>query len=56
MADVELLGDNDFLGKAANAKNSGKEAMKPGNFDEAWKQFHIQKENYLPLLSSYKRS
>ncbi|EJG0692348.1 hypothetical protein C4G81_RS22265 [Vibrio parahaemolyticus] len=37
----------DFLGKAANAGQKAKKAMKLKNFDEAWGLFHEQKSLYI---------
>ncbi|MEL4399033.1 hypothetical protein AAEJ42_01975 [Shewanella algae] len=43
----------DFLGPAAKAKHAAKDAIREGRYDDAWKQLHIQKENYLKNSSRH---
>lgn len=48
---VQILSDNDFLGMAANAGHSAKEAIKSRQYDEAWRLLHVQKDFYLKHAS-----
>jgi len=45
--DIELLGEDDYLSNATDAKKRGISAAKAVGFSEAWKQFNLQKQAYL---------
>lgn len=42
-----MISEHDYLARAAQAKHEAKAAVKNKNFDLAWRNFHIQKDNYL---------
>lgn len=43
---VSILGKDDFLGMAANAGHDAEAAIKAGQYDEAWKFLHVQKDYF----------
>ena len=52
MKPQKLNGIYDYLGLAAEAKQEGMQAVKSGNYDDAWYYFHEQQSAYAKHINS----